>query len=370
MYEVTGRDVRKYYSFGGQTVAMDDGSGLQYFLSDHLGSIVAVTDASGTLISQQRYLPFGGVRDDAGTIAQTDYGYTGQRLLDSGMGGLMDYKARFYSPYLNRFVQPDSILPDPSNPQAFNRYSYVLNSPIIHNDPTGHCASGAIVDTVLCVAAYVGLFFIVNSMSDTPQNLSPQEIEARQNSFYFGVGLLSTSLSVKSLAVEALSNTYDCINGYCDPNIMLPGSTAVYSKLNHIDAPNLSLSQAQKLDRLARENNCSITICGGFAETSLGIENRRVAYLLDPNKTVGPVPDWRNTGIPKRKDLDYWTPFGVELPKPVRDGLEEIFGIPPRDNYNKYPGNKFSLPPGSLTFPGNGTAIRKIAPWQKKINWE
>jgi hypothetical protein len=101
MYEVTGNDARKYYSFGGQTVAMHDGSGLQYFLSDHLGSIVAVTDASGTLISQQRYLPFGGVREDVGNISQTDYGYTGQRNLDSGIG-LMDYKARFYSPYINR----------------------------------------------------------------------------------------------------------------------------------------------------------------------------------------------------------------------------------------------------------------------------
>jgi uncharacterized protein RhaS with RHS repeats len=86
---------------------MDDGNGLQYFLTDHLGSIVAVTDENGTLISQQRYLPFGGVREDAGTISQTDYGYTSQRNLDSGIG-LMDYKARFYSPYLNQKAAPIS----------------------------------------------------------------------------------------------------------------------------------------------------------------------------------------------------------------------------------------------------------------------
>jgi len=50
----------------------------------------------------------------------------------------MDYKARFYSPALNRFIQPDSIVPDPTNPQAWNRYSYVYNSPINYADPTGH----------------------------------------------------------------------------------------------------------------------------------------------------------------------------------------------------------------------------------------
>lgn len=50
----------------------------------------------------------------------------------------MDYKARFYSPTLGRFTQPDSLVPEPSNPQAWNRYSYVGNNPIVFNDPTGH----------------------------------------------------------------------------------------------------------------------------------------------------------------------------------------------------------------------------------------
>lgn len=70
-------------------------------------------------------------------ITNTDYGYTGQRNLDDNIG-LMDYKARFYSPVLNRFIQPDTIVPNPMNPQAFNRFSYVTNRPINFNDPTGH----------------------------------------------------------------------------------------------------------------------------------------------------------------------------------------------------------------------------------------
>ncbi len=144
-YEVTGSDVKKYYSFGGQSILRDE-DGLQYLLSDHLGSTVVVTNASGVLISEQRYLPFGQARSDVGSITQTDFGYTGQRSLDSGMGGLMDYKARFYSPALGRFVQPDSIIPNPGNPQAFNRFSYTANNPINYNDPTGHdwedCAEG------------------------------------------------------------------------------------------------------------------------------------------------------------------------------------------------------------------------------------
>ena len=35
-------------------------------------------------------------------------------------------------------MQPDTIIPDLSNPQSWNRYSYVQNNPIGYNDPTGH----------------------------------------------------------------------------------------------------------------------------------------------------------------------------------------------------------------------------------------
>jgi RHS repeat-associated protein len=146
-YEVrddgTTGTVWKYYAFAGMTVAVNDGSGLKYLLTDHLGSIVAVTDASGALLSQQRYLPFGQVRTDAGTITQTDFGYTGQRDLDAQQNayslGLMDYKARFYDPYITHFSQPDSIVPDLYNPQSLNRYSYVNNNPLRYTDPTGYC---------------------------------------------------------------------------------------------------------------------------------------------------------------------------------------------------------------------------------------
>jgi hypothetical protein len=35
-------------------------------------------------------------------------------------------------------IQPDTIIPDPSNPQAYNRYSYVYGNPLRYIDPSGH----------------------------------------------------------------------------------------------------------------------------------------------------------------------------------------------------------------------------------------
>ncbi len=73
--------ITKYYAIAGQRVAMEGANGLQYLLTDHLGSIVAVTDSNGAIVenSQQRYKPFGEPRLAADS--PTDFGYTGQRAL-------------------------------------------------------------------------------------------------------------------------------------------------------------------------------------------------------------------------------------------------------------------------------------------------
>ncbi|MEW6085789.1 MAG: RHS repeat-associated core domain-containing protein [Chloroflexota bacterium] len=88
-------------------------------------------------------------------ILGTDFTYTGQRLLDSGMGGIMDYRARFYSPALMRFLQPDTIIPSILNPQSWNRYSYALNSPIRYSDPTGHLPCEGLWDCIALVAGVI-----------------------------------------------------------------------------------------------------------------------------------------------------------------------------------------------------------------------
>ncbi len=46
---------------------------------------------------------------------------------------------RYYDPTLGRFIQPDTIVPDPGDPQSLNRYSYAGNNPVRYTDPSGHC---------------------------------------------------------------------------------------------------------------------------------------------------------------------------------------------------------------------------------------
>jgi RHS repeat-associated protein len=77
----------------------------------------------------------GETRLTTGTIF-TDKLFTGQREM-AGLG-IYHYGARFYSPKLGRFLSPDTIVPGYTNPQAYNRYSYVLNNPLRYIDPSGH----------------------------------------------------------------------------------------------------------------------------------------------------------------------------------------------------------------------------------------
>jgi len=84
--------------------------------------------------------------------------FTGKKLDDET--GLYYFGARYYDPLLGRFITPDTIVQNPSDPQTLNRYSYCGNNPINRVDPTGHswkkfwkAAVTAIVGTILIVAS-------------------------------------------------------------------------------------------------------------------------------------------------------------------------------------------------------------------------
>ena len=82
------------------------------------------------------YTPFGEVLEQTGTSG-TVYGFTGEQ--EDSATGLLYLRARYYSPYLNRFISADTIVPDREDPQSFNRYAYARNNPSKYVDYDGHC---------------------------------------------------------------------------------------------------------------------------------------------------------------------------------------------------------------------------------------
>ncbi|NJL09102.1 MAG: RHS repeat-associated core domain-containing protein [Methylacidiphilales bacterium] len=106
----------------------------QYQHTDALGSVRHLSDASGQLLATMDYTPFGVRTSVSGSAAVL--GFTGEPSDPSG--DLLYLRARFYHPALGRFLTPDSLIPDPTNGQAWNRYAYVYNDPQNWVDPSGH----------------------------------------------------------------------------------------------------------------------------------------------------------------------------------------------------------------------------------------
>ncbi|HEY6970180.1 MAG TPA: RHS repeat-associated core domain-containing protein, partial [Candidatus Angelobacter sp.] len=106
-----------------------------YYLTDHHGTVVLATDATGKAIQNQRYSPFG-----SPLMASELDRYLG-REKDTETG-LVHLGARYYAPALGRFISPDwFVLENPSKParmpQGFNLYSYSINNPLAFKDPGG-----------------------------------------------------------------------------------------------------------------------------------------------------------------------------------------------------------------------------------------
>ena len=83
-------------------LATTTGSGAAQFQYDSIGkrALSIITQTSGP----QRYYPYGAHQDV--NSAATEYGYTGQR--EEADLGLYDDNARWYDPYVGRFIQPDA----------------------------------------------------------------------------------------------------------------------------------------------------------------------------------------------------------------------------------------------------------------------
>lgn len=117
-------------------------TGLQYFHTDHLGSVVAVTNAAGQLMSRMSYDAWGQRRNFDGTPlasmppVPTTRGYTRHEMLDDL--GLIHMNGRLYDPVLGRFVSADSVIDGLFTTQGLNQFSYVHNNPLSFVDLDGH----------------------------------------------------------------------------------------------------------------------------------------------------------------------------------------------------------------------------------------
>ncbi|MBK5276228.1 MAG: hypothetical protein JJE30_14420, partial [Desulfuromonadales bacterium] len=136
-YGTTGsRTVR--YTLGAGTDEIhvrEDASGTYFYHYDGLGSVAAITDATGKVIAKYDYEPFGRMKETSTSTIDNPYTFTGREL--DKETGLYYYRARYYDSMDGRFTQVDPIPLKNRTQDQLNSYTYAANNPINFTDPTG-----------------------------------------------------------------------------------------------------------------------------------------------------------------------------------------------------------------------------------------
>jgi RHS repeat-associated protein len=138
---MNGQTVTKVFApLSAGATAVYNSSGLAYYRHpDWLGSSRIASTPSRTIYYDGAYAPFGENYAETGT---TDRSFTGQNQdLTPGSSGLLyDFPYREQHSTEGRWISPDPAginAVDPTNPQSWNRYAYVLNNPLGNVDPLG-----------------------------------------------------------------------------------------------------------------------------------------------------------------------------------------------------------------------------------------
>jgi type VI secretion system secreted protein VgrG len=139
-YVYDGLDLIGVLDANGQTVArfefgptideplnLSSVDGTRYFHGNHIGSVMALSSASGVAASYD-YEPYG--RTTSVGEARNPFRYTGR---EQDSSDLYYYRARYLDPLNKRFLSPDPL----GLSTGLNLYAYVEGDPISRRDPLG-----------------------------------------------------------------------------------------------------------------------------------------------------------------------------------------------------------------------------------------
>src|ERR1700733_1574298 len=133
--DLSGNITSEYVFFAGRRIARRDANNnVYYYYADQMGNTSVITTSNGTPCYQATFTPYGQEMATQNACPQ-NYKFTGyERDAETGL----DYAfARYYNSRLGRFMSADPMAGSLTDPQSFNRYAYVVNSPTNFTDPAG-----------------------------------------------------------------------------------------------------------------------------------------------------------------------------------------------------------------------------------------
>jgi RHS repeat-associated protein len=235
---------------------------------DYRGSTVALTDESGNVTDRAEYSAYGTLTYRSGNT-DTPFLFNGRYGVMTDPNGLLYMRARYYNPYLCRFLNPD--------PSGFkgglNFYAAFNGNPVSYRDPSG---LGAVGDN-----QYLSW---LTGASATPVSLQDP----------FGVAFSGERLSVEQQMVNAMQLV--AVGMDCNPNVYQlsePTTTALVLGLG-----GLLIGQPE-LGELGTATGAGTMIAArGGTTVYSAVENGVTRYVgITDNLTARAAAQLRDKGI-------------------------------------------------------------------------
>jgi len=153
----------------------------RYYHTNHIGSVVALSDETESITDRYAYTPFGVPAGNQGATANP-FTYIGSLGVMTEADGLYFMRARFYEPDTGRFLGKDPVEGKLADPMSLYKYNYASN-PLRYIDP-----SGQIVEAIE----------LTSKVSSLLMNIDYALEEEHTN---MGAAWMLTKLSLKSVSL-------------------------------------------------------------------------------------------------------------------------------------------------------------------------
>ena len=230
-FEIFDGQTQRYVFDGPTRVARASGNDeLQFYHQDLVASTDTLSDAAGTLVSSNAFLPFGETRaryhrqTQAADSTAPDYLFA-QKERDRE-SGLLFFEARHMNVHLGRFIRVDpAILDLPRDgleaPQLLNGYSYAANNPFTYGDVSGRWPQPT--------AGGLGLSAMVSMYGHSVTVDVHYVLDKRGNHGVLATlgygpgGPIESFTSIEKIKAAALSGTVEGLVAYVDDIYQLEG---------------------------------------------------------------------------------------------------------------------------------------------------
>ena len=132
----TTNGVTTKYVYGRGLIGEETNNVFKTYHFDNRGSTVAITNFDGGITDTFTYDTYGKCINRTGT-SSVIFGYNGRDGVVTDSNGLIYMRARYYAPYMKRFINADIIAGDISNAVTLNRFAYANGNPVSFIDPFG-----------------------------------------------------------------------------------------------------------------------------------------------------------------------------------------------------------------------------------------